>query len=119
MKLAAAVALAVLVPLRVASATADAMPPVVWECASGVIVVEAIVRSDARPVRAGCAKASPAVERAALRAIEAWQPAIDRMPPTEPEVPCPVPALVRPNCAFTPIAGDAPSPCRPQRPAAA
>lgn len=119
MKLAAAVALALLAPMRVASAAEDFALPVVWECASGVIVVEGTVQPEARAARAGCTKASPAADRAALRAIEAWQPALDRMPPRELDAPCPGQALVQPNYAFKPTAHDGTSgPCRASRAAA-
>ena len=119
MKRATAIFLALLAPTGVAIAADDLATPVVWECALGVIVVETTERSEASGARAGCKVASPAAERAALRAVEAWQLATDRMPPTEPDVPCPIPTLVQPNYAFKPTAGDAPSPCRPHRPAAA
>jgi hypothetical protein len=119
MKRAATTVLALLVPAGVAFATDDVMPPVVWECALGVIVVETNAQRESGTTRAGCKVASPAAERAALRAVEAWQPAADRMPTREPDVPCPDPTHVQPNYAFKPTAGDAPSPCRSPRQAAA
>ena len=115
----AAMGLALLASAPVALAAQDLGSPVVWECSSGVVVVETSAQPDERATRRGCTKASAAAEQAALRAVKAWQPAIDRTPAAVPDVPCPIPTLVQPNCAFKPTAGDALLPSWLPRPAAA